>query len=226
MRYLLVVGFACEVYRKEPQARIFVGDRLVDEFSIPHSPSSVYPALCELKKKFHPLQPFARAPIYDRWMKNHPPLKFYELEIDGKITNLSLRIDMHNHDSNYTNGYMTRSTLIRLEACAFFPLHPELLLRLQKIKARGLISKNYAWYRTYKNFVFDLVQNGMCWQEANGLNITNTSVHTIGGDGVFVCELTKKYGILMPTLARACRHHFSLLVTNYLLDKYQQHAHQ
>ena len=36
MRYLLVVGFACDVYRREPRARIFVGDKLIDEFLVSH----------------------------------------------------------------------------------------------------------------------------------------------------------------------------------------------
>ena len=47
MRYLLVVGFACEVYRREPRARIFVGDKLIDEFTISHSTDNLF----TLKKK-------------------------------------------------------------------------------------------------------------------------------------------------------------------------------
>jgi len=232
MRYLLVVGFACDVFRREPRARIFVGDRLVDEFSIPHAPSSWWPAREEfLKKKSHILQPCPWSDIDNLWMKNHPPLKFYELQCDDEITNLTLRIDIHNHDSNHSNGYMTRSTLIRLEACVLFPLHAGLLRRLEKIRVIGRMSENYAWYRAQKNQIFDIVLNGMRWQGANGRNIANSpsaclSAQSIGGGGAWVCELEKKYGMLLPRLARACRLYFNYPLISNLFDKYQQHAHQ
>lgn len=231
MRYLLVVGFACDVYRREPRARIFVGDQLVDEFSITHTPSSLWPSISDFQKKMHPLQPLVWAELDNLWMKNHPPLKFYELQFDKEINNLSLRIDIRNHDSNYSNGYMSRSTLIRLEVCRFFPLEQKLLRRLQKIKMRRRSSENHAWYNAWKNQTFDLVINGMHWQREDGKKITNSGLtliraHDIGGDGAFLCELSKKYGILMPTLARAWRHNFNYPITNYLFDKYQQHAHQ
>ena len=34
MKYLLVVGFHCDVYRREPRARLFFNDKLIDEFNI------------------------------------------------------------------------------------------------------------------------------------------------------------------------------------------------
>lgn len=230
MRYLLVVGFYCEVYRKEPRARIFVGDRLVDEFSIPHTPSNLYRSLHEFGEKCHPLQPYAYAEMDNLWIKHHPPLKFYELQIDDEISNLAIRIDIDNHDSDYSNGFMTRSTLIRLEMCNFFPLEHIILQRFKKIIDKRRISENYAWYRSFKNIVFDLGRYGMCWQGENGKKIINTknilSRHNIGGDGSYVCNLIKKYGILIPTLARASRHTFNYSVTDYLFDKYFQHANQ
>ena len=32
--YLLVVGFICNVYRKEPKVRLFLNEKLIDEFNI------------------------------------------------------------------------------------------------------------------------------------------------------------------------------------------------
>ena len=51
MKYLLVVGFSCDVYRREPRARIFVGDRLVDEFCIKHNVNSEISEF--IRKKLH-----------------------------------------------------------------------------------------------------------------------------------------------------------------------------
>ena len=230
MKYLLVIGFACDVYRREPRARIFVGDRLMDEFLIFHTPSNLWTAKHEFLKNLHPLQPYAFAEMHNLCIKNYPPLKFYELEVDDEVYNLDIRIDIDNYDSNYSNGYMTRSTLLRLEVCHFFPLDQKLLLRLDKIKVRRRNSENYSWYLSMKNRIFDLVMNGVCWQGANGQKITsNPSIvlpkYDIGGDGAFVCELTKRYGILIPPLARASRHSFDYAMTSYFFDKYFYHAH-
>ena len=38
MRQLLMLGFYCEVYKKEPLCRVYVNDVLLDEFNIPHTP--------------------------------------------------------------------------------------------------------------------------------------------------------------------------------------------
>lgn len=229
MRYLLVVGFHCDMYRREPRARIFVEDRLVDEFSIPHMTSNLFTAIEQFNKKLHPLQPFSNKDWDNLNKKNYPPLKFYELEVNDEISNLSICINIDNHDSNYSNGYMTRSTLLKLEVCAFFPLEQRLLRRLEKIKDKRRISENYAWYALVKNRVFELARNGMCWNGVNGQKkIANISYHphNVGGDGAYVCQLTKKYGIFMPTLPRACRHAFNTVILNYLIDKYQQYANQ
>ena len=41
MKYLLVLGFCCDVYRKKPRARIFVDDKLINEFDIPHQKNNL-----------------------------------------------------------------------------------------------------------------------------------------------------------------------------------------
>lgn len=229
MRYLLVVGFSCDVYRQEPRARIFVGDQLIDDFHIPHTPDNLR-AINKFFTNLHLLQPFSVSEADNVIIKNRPPLRFYELDINEEIKNLTLSINIDNSDSNYSNGFMTSSTLIKLKTCAFFPFSKRVLLKLNKIKNKNRLSKNYSWYRMHQNLVFDLVRNGMCWKGANGQFFANTvsllDEESIGGNGDFICQLVKKYGILMPTLARACRHTFSYSIMNYFFDKYQQHAHQ
>jgi len=231
MRYLLVMGFACEVYRREPRVRIFVDDRLLDEFNISHTPCNTNEKWNELLKKSHILHPTVQSEINNAIISSFPPLKFYELQADDKINDLAIRIEINNNDNNYTNGYMTRSTLISLEVCAFFPLQTKLLQQLEKIKNRRRISKNYAWYRSRKNIVFDLAINGMIWHGKNGQKnlpyINNIYYKSrLGGDGVYVCKLTKKYGILITALARAYIHNFNYPIMNYFIDKYEQHANQ
>lgn len=228
MRYLLVTGFSCDLYRKEPKARIFVGDKLIDEFNISHSPDNLVTTENKFLKHFHILQPFAYSEYINILMKNLPTLKFYELEVDKKIKHLTVRINIANNDSNYSNGFITKSTLIKLKVCCFFPLDITLLLRLQEIRKKNMFTQNYAWYRSVKNIIFNPGQKDMCWQDLNGQTIENKNfeTHDIGGDGEFTFKLIKKYGIFIRRLTRSCRHSPHNDIILHLFDKYFHHANQ
>ncbi len=234
MRYLLVVGFSCSVYKQEPRARIHVNDQLIDEFHISHTSKN---CIIEENKfyKITPLEPFSREEILNIKIKNFPDLKFYEVEIDEKVKHVSLRININNNDNNYSNGFITHSTLIKLKVCYFFPFNKRLLLRLKEIRDKYLFSKNYSWYRNSRNFIFDLVANGMCWKGTNGefidkkksyLSQNDTGNISIGGDGEYSAILKKKYRVLMPKLARAYRYQLDWKLLNYFFDKYFQYANQ
>lgn len=231
MRYLLVVGFACEIYKHKPRARIFVGDQLIDEFNIQNHKDN----LCEAKKFFfqskHLLQSFSFIELHKIVFKNLPSLRFYEIKIDKTLDQLKIKIDIKNSDSNYNNGFMSNSTLLSLQVCYFFPLDKILLLKLNEIKNKKCLTQNYAWYRAMESRLFDLADKGMQWNGKNG-QIINTSTKfllsecKIGGDGIFVCNLVKKYGILVSKIAKSYRYNFFMLLINSFLDKYQQYENQ
>lgn len=231
MRYLLVLGFACDVYRREPRARIFVGDKLIDEFNIQHQENSLHKTNKIFFQGRHILQPYLDTEFVNMQIKNFPPLQFYEVEIDKTINRIELRIEIENSDSNYCNGFMSVSTLIMLKVCYFFPLDKKLLLRLHKIKNKNRLTHNYGWYRVYKNKIFNILHNGLCWQGKNGQIINSDGTeyiesYKLGVDGVFTCELKKKYQILMNKLKKANRYIYDITLLNYFLNKYQQHANQ
>jgi hypothetical protein len=228
MKYLLIVGFSCDVYRQEPLARIIIARQLIDEFYITkHSDS-----LTALREKITGnWQTGSSVDIDKNVLKNFPPLRFYEIEIDETVDKLHLQIQIKNDDSNYSNGFITTSTLLKLQICYFFPLDQKLLSRLELIKQKNQLTENYAWYCSPKNRIFDLLANGLYWKGENGQVMDNTNTfilaaYNIGGNGDFFCELTKKYSMFIPKLIRPCRHSFNPKVTNYLLDKYYQHANQ
>ena len=230
MRYLLVVGFACDVYRREPRARIFVGDKLIDDFYIPHTPDNLSAAQKNFFTTLHLLQPFSGLKLQNFLIKNFPPLRFYEVDIDKRIKNLILRINIDNSDSNYSNGFMTKSTLIKLKIFYFFPFEKRVLLRLKEIRDKNRISKNYSWYRSNKNYIYDVVKNPISWKGLNRQfeNISGEllSQFSVGGNGDYISELIKKYGIFMPTLARSCRYSLDWDITSFLFDKYRQYENQ
>ena len=229
MKYLLVVGFACNVYRQEPRARIFVGNKLIDEFYIQHHKDTIATATKKFRQDKQSLQPFSEPELLNIQIKNFPPLRFYEVEIDTTLDREKLRIEIKNSDSNYTNGFITNSTLIQLKVYYFFPLHQKLLLRLKKIKNKIRL-QNYAWYRSSKNHIFDLLQNQLQWQGKNGQIVEyaryQMNGHDLGGDGVFIYKLVKKYQILISKLKKSSRYNFNTVIVEYLLNKYNEHANQ
>jgi hypothetical protein len=226
MRYLLVLGFDCDVYRKEPRARIFVGDQLVDEFNILRNSSvNTYSV-----SNFTQLESWSRIAFLRKQINNFPSLRFYEVEIDKNMDQLILRINVENQDSNYTNGFVSKSTLIKLKVCMFFPLDQKILTRLSKIVKKKFFKKNFAWLYAQKNDIFNPLHAGcLRWigdnKEIYPDNFTNfLYTHNIGGNGYFICNLLKKYGIFFHKIKKSYRLHFFSDIINYLIDKYQKHA--
>ena len=230
MKYLLVLGFACDVYRQKPRARIFIGNKLIDEFYIPCHKDTLNPAMENFWKNKHRLEPFSQSEWTNINIKNFPPLRFYLVKIDPTLDRTELRIEIENSDSNNTNGFITKSTLLTLTVCCFFPLHKKLLLRLNEIKNKNRLIQNYAWYRSSKNWIFNLIMNGLHWQEKNvqifNSNRYNLSAYSLGGDGVFTCELVKKYQILINKIKKSNRYIFDNILIDYFLNKYEQHENQ
>lgn len=230
MRYLLVIGFACDIYRREPLARIFVGDKLIDEFNIPHHKDTFDIAMKNFWQNNHILQPILNEYVTNLEIKNFPPLRFYEVDIERIPDKLELRIDINNSDSNHSNGFITRSTLLKLKVFYFFPINQKLWSRLDKIKIKNRFTKNYAWYRI-KNDIINL-NTYWQWHGKQGQNFycnlnKNITSHQpgcyeIGGSGHFICELVKKYGIFIPKLVKSYRHTFNKVFINYFCNKYKQ----
>jgi len=230
MKYLLVVGFACDIYRQEPRARIFVGDKLIDEFHIPQHKDTLTIVRKSFWQNRNILPPYSLIEEFYTEINNFPTLRFYEVEIDTTLDRTELRIEIKNSDSNHTNGFITNSTLIKLQVCHFFPLHQKLLLRFKEISNKNRQTQNYAWFRSYKNWIFDLLANGLSWQGKNGQIVGSDryylEVYSLGGDGVFTCELVKKYQILINKPTKSNRYTFDDRLIDYFLNKYEQHENQ
>ncbi len=75
MRQLLILGFHCGVYQREPLCRVYVNDVLLDEFDIPQSDEVVVrPDLLDPLRNHKHLQNFT----------THPPfLKYIEFDDAG-----------------------------------------------------------------------------------------------------------------------------------------------
>ena len=110
-----MLGFYCEVYRREPLCRVYVNNILVDEFNITHTPR---------KDTWTPdmkLDPSYWSPEDYSMQSNTPFLKFIDFDDAGRKI-VDIRIEIHNDDNNYANGFMTRHTRVMLSQCWLAPI--------------------------------------------------------------------------------------------------------
>lgn len=143
MRQLLILGFYCGVYQREPLCRVYVNDVLVDEFNIPHTPRK--------EVEFIPLDPKFFNIHFNRLQSNPPFLKYIELD-NGETDALDIRVEIQNNNNNYANGFMTNHTRVMLSQC--FLLSKNTLERLDSMQNDFKFSrKNQHKYYKKKNIV-------------------------------------------------------------------------
>ena len=157
MRQLLILGFHCEVYRREPRCRVYVNDILLDEFNIPQTTSID-------TRTYTKLDPVWASREQFELESNTLFLKYLEFDhLDEK--SLDIRIEISNDDNNHTNGFMTRYTRMILAQCWVAPV--KVWEQFDKIYDRWKFSlhnlhrwqnsTNYIaqYYSGQRNYVFD-----------------------------------------------------------------------
>lgn len=232
MRYLLVLGFSCNVYKKEPRIRLFFNEQLIDEFNVSNYPKSINfirnaEKILILK---HPLEPCAEKTII-KYMKDFmPPLRFYNISVEDRLQRSQIRIDVDNDDNNYNNGFITKSTLLQFKILSLLPADRKIYEWFKLKACNERYSHKYAWHckKTYTNFF--ILQDGSTWIGKNRVQLSRFFCdHDIGGSGSLHCELIKKYGILLTKLPNSKQKYIYGVMDNIhkiIYDKYEQHANQ
>jgi hypothetical protein len=153
MKQVIFLSFYCQIYKKAPIARIYVGDTLIDEIEIPEYIDETFEKLLEenngnwnmyyrnfgydrnqlkfFKEKTHILDPrdqfsFRNSKFEDickiKEEFKHPKFFLYFIDNEHLISsNGVIRIEIKNSDSNYNNGFMSKSTLLTLHSFYVIP---------------------------------------------------------------------------------------------------------
>lgn len=161
---MLALGFYCEIYKKRPNTRIFFDNIFIDEFDIEPHNFEDYNSI--------------------------PNLRFYQLDLTGAWKH-SIRLEIKNSDSNYNNGFMTKSTLIKFHTCLLVPCNDYQYV-LDTIKS----THNFK-FQEPRSTAFDLIPY-LFWKDKKNNCVENVSHLTIGGSGVFACDLVKHLDIVTP----------------------------
>ena len=241
-----MLGFYCEVYRREPLCRVYVNDVLVDEFDIPQSDK----VAIEIED---PLDPLKHHKQLQNFTTNPPFLKYIELD-NGGADALDVRVEIQNDDNNYANGFMSQYTRVRIETCYIIPA--KVLDNIDRIKDRWKFSrKNWQKYYGHKRSIAyffpgvraSIFDNLAWWMNLHFPDITqhpqseeqlkslssnyqdlpvlwqdNPAEHWIGSSGYCHLTLKKKLGFwqLSTDRRRSCWRAGEIDTVKYLYDKY------
>ena len=178
MSYILCLGFGVKIYKQSPKIRIFLNNNFLDEFDINGVENTNDPTLevwsdnlKESRSKHGRLNPEPHTlhlHKVKKYFNNATYLKFFELDknyIDS-IEKHNLRIQVFNDDNNFTNGFITKSTLISLFFVQIVPkkllldysnLTKNHQLLLTEIRSKQKKVSEILNYYTNYSYIFDIL---------------------------------------------------------------------
>lgn len=202
LNYIFYV-LEASVFKKNPFARVYINDTLVDEHELFNSNFSA------------PLSNWI--PLEKKLVR---VIKFYTLD---EI--LDIKIQIFNQDSNYTNGFMTKSTLVNLSRLYVVTEHV-----LRQIKN---INKNFKLKN--EKLEKNIIENFARCIDINFAGSTVpkdherfTHVYTVGGDGLYQIQLCKKLGFWLrkQDFEHGIRNLGWAWELEKLVDKYKKYENQ
>jgi len=252
MKQVIFLGFYCQIYKKTPIARIYIGDVMIDEIEISEFYTEEYVRDKKLSflsnenvdssflsRQLHvgqnELDPslFEKNHILDNfwWDKKgmskisfveickefdpefntlsnikHPKILVYVIDNEVlKTAQYELRIEIKNADSDYTNGFMSKSTLVYL---SHFYIIPYSLFEdpinytenfLQVYSRRGCsynLRKILQFYKKKVGWPLNLNQYFTLFDNTGKQRSKLDPV--FGGDAVLHITMEKKHNIYWP----------------------------
>ena len=124
MEYFLVIGIEYKKYKQSAELSVFLDDRLVDDFTLDKDYNFKKDLPIE-EKWYHELGMHNRLTSKNwknAWDHTCQPTFYKCYKVPGNKLNDKLTIEVRNSNSNYTNGFMTKSSTMRLPIIALFPV--------------------------------------------------------------------------------------------------------
>jgi len=150
MDVILSLGFLCNIYKKAPTVRVYADEYFLDEFFLKNSiQKNLLKSILEHKDNFDFIFPKKvsnildpKVQMVDPQVDPHVEYRFYRIKnFNAKNKDkIKIKIEIYNKDSNYTNGFMTRSTMVSV---------PYVLLTPTKVM-RDVTTFRKKWYKKVK----------------------------------------------------------------------------
>ena len=126
MKYILIIGIEYKKYKNPAKIDLYAGSRFIDTFELANDYQKINDILA--RKENECFEKFDRILVrlleFSNWAdtKIASIPQFYKVyKIDEEYLKDFLEIKVYNSNSDYTNGFMRQSSLIKLSIVSLFP---------------------------------------------------------------------------------------------------------
>ena len=223
MKYILGFTLLFKKYRGSLKLRVFSDDLLIDELVQEDSIDTISDAAkMKLMKKTNchehigiPIMPGAENDAV-KMMSQHisnSPEKIFLYEIDSRVLGDKIRFEINDKNSNYTNGFMTKSNVISFKQVFLIPKHLFAYEPLRKLYLRARkrypqlhdpAHPDYAKQENPNTHDHSIVNDAILWPVVKGVctedvegKIKYAQKQWYGGQATVHVPLIKKFGIFM-----------------------------
>ena len=223
MKYILGFTLLFKKYRGSLKLRVFSDDLLIDELVQEDSIDTISDAAkMKLMKKTNchehigiPIMPGAENDAV-KMMSQHisnSPEKIFLYEIDSRVLGDKIRFEINDKNSNYTNGFMTKSNVICFQQIFLIPKHLFAYEPLRKLYLRARkrypqlhdpAHPDYAKQENPNTHDHSIVNDAILWPVVKGVctedvegKIKYAQKQWYGGQATVHVPLIKKFEIFM-----------------------------
>jgi hypothetical protein len=212
MKYVLGLGLKInQKYKKNSTVRVFIDESFIDEYEIDSADTASTPVIIEELCYWFPKSNIKTLPKEDFFVQCPKHWKTYVID-DSIIKNSNeIRLVIDNDDTNYTNGFLTNSTLLDLRHVFLLPsdffnhFHSNAKTFFQNINS--IIPKKYKGVAKFERSHFIKSPEG--WGFVNNIlgypypfrykwqsnSIQQGDFESVGGSGVLTLDLCRKNNI-------------------------------
>lgn len=216
MSYLLCLGFTVNKFKKDPVVRLYINKTFLYEFELLQKKTlenniygsfyndHYYKFVKNTSSKFEDIVSYKKINFF------RSDLSLYYFEFNPSIikgVDCQLQIEIKNNDSNFTNGFLTKSTLISLPIAYMIPkkhiidyknfIRDYLFYKNNFKKTHNNIYEIKSFYKIKKEYFNFLQYNGkkITWTNTKTMYTQDIFTHNIyvGGDGKFNLLFDSKF---------------------------------
>lgn len=204
----LMLGWYANVFKQDPLVRIYVNDQFIDEYNIKNNIESKDFKIFNYDHNSNGIQTLepkqSETKKIERLEKIPCQNKILVID-DHNKSELEIKIEIKNSFSNYTNGFVTKQTLVHLHHLFF--VNEKLVNNIEKIEkrykyffdtSRKTHVKRYLISQRMRNRRKQIYQDFSIDSEKNFNNVPKEDEKTsnlwAGGNGYFKIKLKKRFG--------------------------------
>ena len=216
MKYYLILGLQVQRYKGSIDISIHSDGILIDQLQIDHSINQHVPEYLwtsggsqlsfnrKINKHYSDLVPLPELVNVDRekdivMYAINMPEKMFMYEIDDSVLGSEITLTINDQNTNYTNGFMTKSNLFQL---CFAMLIPKDFCHKNNWSRINKLFKKFQKYRTsVERNDGETFANTVHWPITRFCKIGDNQElihkHWVGGNNKLVLTVYKKFGIYM-----------------------------